>query len=116
MCFEKGLRVIETSNHEDSFGNKLNEESSIIKELTDKYSDFNIDEIIETIIRKAINIIKEDNKRVLDDIEDSFTEVKTYKMASKKCFDTSQQEVAKLTMELNQVISDNTRKTELWQE
>ncbi|MBW0550627.1 hypothetical protein O181_090342 [Austropuccinia psidii MF-1] len=63
-----------------------------------------------------MNIIKEDNKKVLDDITNSFTEVKTYTIALKKCFDTSQQEVSILTMKLNQVTSDNTRKTELWQE
>ncbi|MBW0516675.1 hypothetical protein O181_056390 [Austropuccinia psidii MF-1] len=31
MCFEKVLRAIETSNNENSFGNKLNEQSAIIK-------------------------------------------------------------------------------------
>ncbi|MBW0486356.1 hypothetical protein O181_026071 [Austropuccinia psidii MF-1] len=42
MCFEKGLRAIETSNNDNSFGNKLNEQSVIIKELTDKHYKFNI--------------------------------------------------------------------------
>ncbi|MBW0511759.1 hypothetical protein O181_051474 [Austropuccinia psidii MF-1] len=36
MFFEKGLRTIKTSNNDNSFGNKLNEQSAIIKELTDK--------------------------------------------------------------------------------
>ncbi|MBW0504238.1 hypothetical protein O181_043953 [Austropuccinia psidii MF-1] len=89
MCFERVLRTIETSNNDNSFGNKLNEQSAIIEELTDKYSKFNIDDIIETRIKQAINIIKEDNKKVLDDIANAFTEVKTYTIASKKCFDTS---------------------------
>ncbi|MBW0508030.1 hypothetical protein O181_047745 [Austropuccinia psidii MF-1] len=52
MCFEKGLREIKTSNNDNSFGNKLNEQSAIIKELRDKYSRFNIDDIIETRIKK----------------------------------------------------------------
>ncbi|MBW0574675.1 hypothetical protein O181_114390 [Austropuccinia psidii MF-1] len=65
---------------------------------------------------KFIHIIKEDNKKVLDDIENLFTEVKTYKIALKKCFDTSKQEVSKLTITLNKLTSDNTRQTELWQE
>ncbi|MBW0571969.1 hypothetical protein O181_111684 [Austropuccinia psidii MF-1] len=43
MCFEKCLRTLKTSNNENSFGNKINEQSAIIKELTDKYSKFNID-------------------------------------------------------------------------
>ncbi|MBW0511236.1 hypothetical protein O181_050951 [Austropuccinia psidii MF-1] len=116
MCFEKGIRAIKTSNNENSFGNKLNKQSAIIKELTDKYSKFNIDDIIERRIKQAINIIKEDNKKVLYDILNSFTELKTYTIALKKCFDTSQQEVSKLTMKLNHVISDNTRWTELWKE
>ncbi|MBW0502318.1 hypothetical protein O181_042033 [Austropuccinia psidii MF-1] len=116
MCFEKSLRTIKTSNNGNSFGNKLNEQSAIIKELKDKYSKFNMDEIIETRIEQAINIIKGDNKKVLDDIENSFTEVKKYTIALKECFDTSQQEVSKLTMKLNQVTFDNTRQTELWQE
>ncbi|MBW0546474.1 hypothetical protein O181_086189 [Austropuccinia psidii MF-1] len=63
-----------------------------------------------------MNIIKEDNKKVLDDITNSFTEVETYTISLKKCFDTSQQEVSILTMKLDQVTSDNTRKTELCQE
>ncbi|MBW0517876.1 hypothetical protein O181_057591 [Austropuccinia psidii MF-1] len=107
---------MKTSNNDNSFGNKLNEQSAIIKELTDKYSKFNIDEIIETRIKKAINTIKEENKSVLEDILKSFTEVKTYTIAFKKCFDTSQEEISKLTMKLNQITSDNTRQTELWQE
>ncbi|MBW0513964.1 hypothetical protein O181_053679 [Austropuccinia psidii MF-1] len=69
MCFEKALRTIETFNNENSFGNKLNEQSGIIKELTDKYTKFNIDDIIETRIKQAMSIIKEDNKKVLDDTE-----------------------------------------------
>ncbi|MBW0562794.1 hypothetical protein O181_102509 [Austropuccinia psidii MF-1] len=103
MCFE-------------SFGNKVNEQSAIIKELTDKYSKFNIDDIIATRIKQAIDLIKTDNKKVLDDISNSFTEVKTYTIALKKCFDTSQEEVSKLSMKLNQVTADNTRQTELWQD
>ncbi|MBW0521093.1 hypothetical protein O181_060808 [Austropuccinia psidii MF-1] len=67
-------------------------------------------------MKQAINIIKEDNKKVLDDILNSFTEVKTYTIALKKCFNTSQEELSKLTMKLNQVISDNARQTELWKE
>ncbi|MBW0513007.1 hypothetical protein O181_052722 [Austropuccinia psidii MF-1] len=59
MCFEKVLRIIKTSKNENSFGNKLNEQYSIIKELTDNYSKFNIDGIIETRLKQAINIIKE---------------------------------------------------------
>ncbi|MBW0475156.1 hypothetical protein O181_014871 [Austropuccinia psidii MF-1] len=116
MFFENVLRAIEASNNDNSFGSMLNEQSVIIKELTEKYSNFNIDEIIEKIIKQAINIIKEDNKKILDDIPNSFTEVKTYTIALKKVFDTSQKETSKLTMKLNQVISDNTRQTELWQE
>ncbi|MBW0565857.1 hypothetical protein O181_105572 [Austropuccinia psidii MF-1] len=42
MCFEKVLRTIETSNNDNSFGNKINEKSAPIKELTDKYSKFSI--------------------------------------------------------------------------
>ncbi|MBW0470278.1 hypothetical protein O181_009993 [Austropuccinia psidii MF-1] len=110
------LRTIKTSNNENSFGNKLNKQSSIIKELTDKYSKFNIDDIIETRMKQAMNMIKEDNKEVLDDISNSSTEVKTYTIALKTFFDTSQQEVSKLTMKFNQVISYNTRQTELWKE
>ncbi|MBW0525301.1 hypothetical protein O181_065016 [Austropuccinia psidii MF-1] len=115
MCFEKALRKIETSHHDNSLGNKINEQSAIIRELTNKHSKFNIDNIIETRIRQAINIIKEDNNKILYDIPNSFTEVKTNTIASKKCFDTSQEEVSKLTMKVNQVTSDNTRQTELWQ-
>ncbi|MBW0559167.1 hypothetical protein O181_098882, partial [Austropuccinia psidii MF-1] len=63
-------------------------------------------------IKQAINIIKTDNKKVLDDISNSFTEVKTYTIALKKCFDASQEEVSKLSMKLNQVTADNTRQTE----
>ncbi|MBW0486890.1 hypothetical protein O181_026605 [Austropuccinia psidii MF-1] len=116
MCIEKVLRKIKASNNENSFANKINEQSAIIKELTDKYSKFNIDEIIETRIEQAINIIKIDNKKVLDEISNSFTEVKTYTIALKKCCDASQEEVSKLTMKWNKVTADHTRKTELWQE
>ncbi|MBW0550398.1 hypothetical protein O181_090113 [Austropuccinia psidii MF-1] len=116
MCFEKVLRKIKTSNNDNSFGNKINEQSAIIKELTNKYSKFNIDDMIETRIKQAINIIKTHNKKVLADISNSFTEVKTYTIEFKKCFDASQEEVLKLSMKLNQVTSDNTRQTELWQE
>ncbi|MBW0591144.1 hypothetical protein O181_130859 [Austropuccinia psidii MF-1] len=94
MCFEKGLRTIKTSNNDNSFGNKINEQSAIIKELTDKYSKFNIDDMIETRIKQAINIIKTDNKKTLDDISNSLTEVKTYTIALKKCFDASQADVS----------------------
>ncbi|MBW0512631.1 hypothetical protein O181_052346 [Austropuccinia psidii MF-1] len=52
MCFEKVSRTIKTSNNDNSFGNKINEQSAIIKELTDKYSKFNIDDKIETRINK----------------------------------------------------------------
>ncbi|MBW0551352.1 hypothetical protein O181_091067 [Austropuccinia psidii MF-1] len=62
MCFEKVLKTIKTSNNANSFGNKINEQSAIIKDLTDKYSKFNIDYIIETRIKQAKNIIKTDNK------------------------------------------------------
>ncbi|MBW0515704.1 hypothetical protein O181_055419 [Austropuccinia psidii MF-1] len=103
-------------NIDNSFGNKLNEQSAIIKELKDKYSKLNIDDIIETRIKQAINIIKEDNKKVLDDIENSFNEVKTWTIALKNCFDNSQEKVSKLTMKLNQVTPDNTRQIDLWQE
>ncbi|MBW0586490.1 hypothetical protein O181_126205, partial [Austropuccinia psidii MF-1] len=116
MCFEKVLRTIKTSNTDNSFGNKINEQSAIIKELTDKYSELNIDDIIETRIEQAINIIKTDNKKVLDEISNSFTEVKTYIIPLKKCFDASQEEVSKLSMKLNEVTSDNTRQREIWQE
>ncbi|MBW0569822.1 hypothetical protein O181_109537 [Austropuccinia psidii MF-1] len=116
MCFEKVLRTITAFNNENSFGNGINEQSAIIKELTDKYSKFNIDDIIETRIKQAIITIKEENKSVLDNISKSFTKVKTYTIALKKCFDTSQEERSKLTMKLNQITSHNTRQTELWQE
>ncbi|MBW0534131.1 hypothetical protein O181_073846 [Austropuccinia psidii MF-1] len=116
MCFERVLRTIKSSNNDNPFGNKVNEQSNILNGLTDKYSKFNINDIIETRIKQAINIIKYDNKKALDDIASSFTEVTTYTIAIKKCFDTSHQEVSKLTMHLNQVISDNNRQTELSQE
>ncbi|MBW0520125.1 hypothetical protein O181_059840 [Austropuccinia psidii MF-1] len=116
MCFEKVLRTIRTSNNDNYLGNKINEQSAIIKELKDKYSKFNIDDIIETRIKQAINIINTDNKKVLDEIPNSFTEVKTYTIALKKCFDASQAEVSKLSMKWNQVTADNTRQTEVLQE
>ncbi|MBW0532763.1 hypothetical protein O181_072478 [Austropuccinia psidii MF-1] len=116
LCFENVSRTIKTSSNDNSFGNKINEQSAIIKELIDEYSKFNIDDIIETRFKKAINIIKTDNNKVLDDISTSFTEVTTYTIALKKCFDASQEEVSKLSVKLNQFTSDNTRKTELWQE
>ncbi|MBW0578606.1 hypothetical protein O181_118321 [Austropuccinia psidii MF-1] len=100
MCFEKVLRTIKTSNNDNSFGNEIIEQSAIIKELTDKYSKFNSDDIIDTRIKQAINIIKTDNKKVLDEISNSFTEVKTYTIALKKCFYASQEEVSKLSMKL----------------
>ncbi|MBW0523745.1 hypothetical protein O181_063460 [Austropuccinia psidii MF-1] len=114
MCFEKASRAIKPSNNDNSFGNKLNEQSDIIEELTDKYSKFNIDDIIETRIKQSINIIKEDNKKVFPNIANSSTEVKKYTISFKKCFDTSQEEVAKSTIKFNQVTSDNTRQTALW--
>ncbi|MBW0558100.1 hypothetical protein O181_097815 [Austropuccinia psidii MF-1] len=116
MCFEKVLRKIKTSNDDHSFGNNINEQSAITKELTDKYFIFNIDDIIETRIKQAINIIKKYNKKVLDEILNSFNELKTYTIALKKCFDASQEGVSKLSMKLNQVTVDCTRQTELWQE
>ncbi|MBW0551480.1 hypothetical protein O181_091195 [Austropuccinia psidii MF-1] len=116
MCFEKALRTIKTSNNDNSFNNDINEQDSIIKEVTDKYSKFNIDDIIETRIKQAINIIKTDKKKVLDDTPNSFTEVKTYTIALRKCFDASQEEVSKLSMNLNQVTAENTIQTDLWQE
>ena len=61
-CFENVLRTIKTSNNDNSFGNKINEQSEIIEELTDKYTKFKIEDMIETRIKKAINTIKEDNK------------------------------------------------------
>ncbi|MBW0533323.1 hypothetical protein O181_073038 [Austropuccinia psidii MF-1] len=116
MCFENFLRTIRASNNDNSFENKLSEQYVIIEELTDRYSEFNIYDIIETRIKKAMNIIKEDNNKVLDDIANSFTEVRTYTIALNMCFDTSQQEVSKLTMKLNHFTSDNTRQTGLWKE
>ncbi|MBW0527554.1 hypothetical protein O181_067269 [Austropuccinia psidii MF-1] len=116
MCFEKISRTLKASNNDNSFGNKINEQSAIMKELTDKYSTFNIDDIIETRINQAIKSIKTEKKKVLDDISNSFTDVKTYTISLKKCFDASQEEVSKLTMKMNEVTADNTRKTELWQE
>ncbi|MBW0549643.1 hypothetical protein O181_089358 [Austropuccinia psidii MF-1] len=98
MCFEEVLRTIQTSNNETSFGNKINEKSAIIKELTDKYSKLNIADIIETRIKKAINTIKEENKSALENISKSFTEVKTYIIALKTCFDTSEEEISNLKM------------------
>ena len=62
-----------TSNNDNSFGIKINEQSAIIKELTDKYSKFNIDDIIETRIKQTMNIIQTDTKKVLDVIPNSFT-------------------------------------------
>ncbi|MBW0464187.1 hypothetical protein O181_003902 [Austropuccinia psidii MF-1] len=47
MWFEEVLRAIKTFNNDNSLGNKLNEQSAISKELTDKYSKLNIDEMIE---------------------------------------------------------------------
>ncbi|MBW0515297.1 hypothetical protein O181_055012 [Austropuccinia psidii MF-1] len=67
-------------------------------------------------MKKATNIISSDNNKVIDDIANAFTEGKTYTIAFEKCFDTSQEEVSKLTMKLNQFIFDNTRQTELGQE
>ncbi|MBW0559000.1 hypothetical protein O181_098715, partial [Austropuccinia psidii MF-1] len=46
MCFEKFLRTIKSSNNDNYFGNKINEQYAIIEELTDKYFQFNIAEII----------------------------------------------------------------------
>ncbi|MBW0495803.1 hypothetical protein O181_035518 [Austropuccinia psidii MF-1] len=63
-----------------------------------------------------MNIIKTDKKQLLDDLSNSFTEVNTYTIALKKCFDDSQEEVSKLTMKLNQVTADDTRQAELCQE
>ncbi|MBW0517170.1 hypothetical protein O181_056885 [Austropuccinia psidii MF-1] len=87
-----------------------------MKELKDKYSKFNIDDIIETKIKQGISAIKEENKSVLENTSKSFTEVKTYTISLKKCFDTSQEEISKLTMKLDLITSDNTRQKELWQE
>ncbi|MBW0547133.1 hypothetical protein O181_086848 [Austropuccinia psidii MF-1] len=116
MCFEKFLRAIKTSNNDNLFWNKLNEQSAIIKELTDKYYKFNIDEIIETRIKQSISTVKEENKSVLENILKLFTEVKKYTITLKKFFDTSQEEISKLTIKLNKITSDNTRQTELWKE
>ncbi|MBW0571812.1 hypothetical protein O181_111527 [Austropuccinia psidii MF-1] len=116
MCFEKFLITIETSNNDNSFGKKINEKYVIMTELTEKSSKSNIDDLIETRIKSATNIIKTDNKKVLDEISNSFTKVKTYKIALKKCFDASKEEVSKLKMKLNQVTADNRRQTELLQE
>ncbi|MBW0532431.1 hypothetical protein O181_072146 [Austropuccinia psidii MF-1] len=116
ICFEKVLRTIKTSNNDNSVGNKINEQSTIIKELTDKHSKFNIDDISETRMKKAISTIKEDNRKALDDISKSFTEVKTHIIALKRCFDTSKEEISKLTIKLNELISDNTKQTESWNE
>ncbi|MBW0466803.1 hypothetical protein O181_006518 [Austropuccinia psidii MF-1] len=44
--FENVLSTIKSSNNENPFETKLNEKSAIIEELTDKYSKFNIDDII----------------------------------------------------------------------
>ncbi|MBW0576335.1 hypothetical protein O181_116050 [Austropuccinia psidii MF-1] len=68
MCFEKVLRTIKASNNERFFINKITEQSAIIKELKHKYSKFNIDDVIATRIKKAINNIKEENKSVLENI------------------------------------------------
>ncbi|MBW0553768.1 hypothetical protein O181_093483 [Austropuccinia psidii MF-1] len=111
MCFETFVRTIKAFDNDNSFGKNLNEQYAMIKDLTDKYSKFNIDEIIETRMKKAIDIIKEDDKKFLDDIANLFTEVKIDTIALNKCFDIPQQEVSKLTMKLNQVTSDSTRKT-----
>ncbi|MBW0469614.1 hypothetical protein O181_009329 [Austropuccinia psidii MF-1] len=116
LCFEKGLRAIKTSNNDNSFGNKINEQSAIIKELTDKYSKFSIDDIVETRIKKAILNIKENNEKALDDILKSFTEVKTHIIDLKRCFDTSKEEISKLTIKLNEFMSDNTKQTEFLNE
>ncbi|MBW0519643.1 hypothetical protein O181_059358 [Austropuccinia psidii MF-1] len=78
ICFENALRAINASNNDDSVGNKLNEQYAIIKELTVKYSKFNINDIIEIRIKQAITAIKEENENVLDNITKSFTEVKKY--------------------------------------
>ncbi|MBW0560827.1 hypothetical protein O181_100542 [Austropuccinia psidii MF-1] len=116
ICFEKVSRTIKTSNNDNSFSNKINGQSSIIKELTDKYSEFNIDDIIETRIKQAISTIKEDNKKALDNISKSFTEVQTHIIAFKKCVDTSKEEISKLTIKLNEFISANNQQKELWNE
>ncbi|MBW0559680.1 hypothetical protein O181_099395 [Austropuccinia psidii MF-1] len=114
--FEKVLRTIKTSNNDNSFGNRINEQSSINKELTEKYSKFNIDDMIKTRMKQAINNIKVDNKKALDDISKEFTEVKTNMITLKRFFDTSKEEISKLTIKINEVISDNTKQTEIWNE
>ncbi|MBW0575215.1 hypothetical protein O181_114930 [Austropuccinia psidii MF-1] len=98
MWFEEVSRTIKTSNNDISFGNKINEQSAIIKELTDKHSKLNIYEIIGTRIKQPLNIIKIDNKKVIDYISNSFTEVKIYSIALKKCLHALQEEVSKLSM------------------
>ncbi|MBW0481831.1 hypothetical protein O181_021546 [Austropuccinia psidii MF-1] len=67
-CFEKVLRTIKASDNDNSFFNKINEQYANIKELTDKYSRFNIDDIIEKRVKKAITTIKGKNENVLDNI------------------------------------------------
>ncbi|MBW0574145.1 hypothetical protein O181_113860 [Austropuccinia psidii MF-1] len=114
--YKKDLRTIKASDNDNSFVNKINKQSANIKELMDKYSKFNIDDIIEKRIKQAITTIKEESKNVLDNITNSFTEVKTYTIALRKCFDTSPEEISKLTSKLDQIPSDNTTQTELWQE
>ncbi|MBW0572567.1 hypothetical protein O181_112282 [Austropuccinia psidii MF-1] len=94
ICFEKALIEIKPSTDNNSFGNKINEQSTIIKQLTDIYSKFNIDYIIETRIKQAINNIKTDKKKVLYDISNSFTEVKTHTISFKKCVYASQEELS----------------------
>ncbi|MBW0515101.1 hypothetical protein O181_054816 [Austropuccinia psidii MF-1] len=116
MCFEKFVRTIRTPNNDSSFGNKINEQFAIIKELIDKYPKFNIYDMNEARIKQAINIIKTVNKKAVEYISNSFTEVKTFTFSLKKCFYCSQEEVSKLTMKFHQVTADNTRKTDLWQE
>ncbi|MBW0571848.1 hypothetical protein O181_111563 [Austropuccinia psidii MF-1] len=96
MCFKEVSRTIKASKNESSFCDKINKQSAIIKELTERYSKFNTYAIIETRIKQAINIIKTDNKKVLNDISNSLTEVKTYTIALKNCFNASQEEVSKL--------------------
>ncbi|MBW0492738.1 hypothetical protein O181_032453 [Austropuccinia psidii MF-1] len=58
MRFGNVSREIETSNNDSKFGNKLNGQSAIIRELEDEYSELNIENGIETRIKQAINIIK----------------------------------------------------------
>ncbi|MBW0578891.1 hypothetical protein O181_118606 [Austropuccinia psidii MF-1] len=116
MFFEKCLRTLKALHNDNSFGNKINAQSSTINELKDKYLKFNIDDIIKTRIKQAINIIKRDNNESIDDISNSLTEVKTYTISLEKCFDSLQEEVSKLSMKLNPVTAAHTRQTELWQE